>query len=260
MTNGVVSFFLIAYKRHWIERQQPSAPIEARNDSDAALVDADDVPLIPDDPPPTQQRRRPPSRLADTTLLVCFTLVAAAPDRALSALQSYASLPYSEEAYHWSSMMPNFVQPIFCLFASAIRPLRVRWIVTLMIVCMLSFSACVVISLQSPNPILKDAGVAGDIFTVTLQTAVKCFVPFMYIQITSKYRDRKMDDANARLFMLGVCSQTGGLISSAFLYLFINLLGLFTEIPQCPNLNGTIHYATITTQILPSSSAALLLA
>ena len=168
------------------------------------------------------------------------------------------SISDSEEAYHWVTMLPNFTSIVVSLVASAIKPPRLRWIVVLMAACVLLFSVCVTLALQSPNPIFKDAGVKGEIFTVTLQTSTISVMIALFIQISTKFRDLKPEDADARIFKLGVFSQAGNLAGSILLYVFVNVLGVFKDASShdSPPILTATHYAVTTPLSLPLDAAA----
>ncbi|KAI6222659.1 Riboflavin transporter [Aphelenchoides besseyi] len=186
---------------------------------------------VVDRTPTTTGTSKANSRLSDILILLSIGLIGAETNTILPSVQSYASIPYSQNTYFWAVVIGTIVPLVGSFSAEFVSIRSTRSIVGLTLLCATSTIFVIILALQSPDPWLKSS-IWGSILTVSLQTFSMFLCSFVRLIATEAYRDLAPDNEH-RLFWAGLASQIGSFIGALCAYPSVNILNFFQDAPPC---------------------------
>ncbi|EGT43703.1 hypothetical protein CAEBREN_04058 [Caenorhabditis brenneri] len=163
-------------------------------------------------------------------LLLATALVNAQMNGIVTSVQSYATLVYSQDTYHYAVTLSNVVSPLgsYLQFFVKIRSIPILAVLTL---CS-SIATAIIIYLAalSPNWIFASqaAGSAISIASSLIAAALHSYLRVMFAALL-----REGNHKESRLFWCGAFIQIGSFIGSAIMFPLINVWKLFHSAPSC---------------------------
>jgi len=165
----------------------------------------------------------------DYVMLLCAQgLICALCNGILPSIQSYASLPYGNEAYHLAVTLSAIANPLACFFALWL-PSRSRRLIGILTAAGSLLSAYVVVlAALSPDPLLKDS-VLGRVFIVVAQLAISAAFSYAKVTIATIFRD----EGRRALVWCGAITQIGSSVGALIMFPLVNVYYVFTSNPPC---------------------------
>lgn len=194
------------------------------------------TPLVPDGRLETPEKEVVPMLLKShiltnwdyVMLLFAQALICALCNGVLPSIQSYASLPYGNEAYHLSVTLSAIANPLACFLALWL-PSRSRRIILLLTLFGTLLAAYVVaLAALSPNPVLKDSDVGRSLIVVA-QLAISAFFSYAKVTIATIFRD----EGRRALVWCGAITQVGSSIGALIMFPLVNVYYVFQSNPPC---------------------------
>jgi len=194
------------------------------------------TPLVPDGRLATPEKEVVPMLLKShvltnwdyVMLLFAQALICALCNGILPSIQSYASLPYGNEAYHLSVTLSAIANPLACFLALWL-PSRSRHLIFLLTLAG-SFLSGYVIALAtlSPNPLLKDSAVGRGLI-VLAQLAISALFSYAKVTIATIFRD----EGRRALVWCGAITQVGSSVGALIMFPLVNVYYVFQSNPPC---------------------------
>ncbi|KAF4523197.1 hypothetical protein B566_EDAN002456 [Ephemera danica] len=162
----------------------------------------------------------------------------------LVSLQTYSCLPYGNGAYHWAAILFNAANPLACLVA-LYRPLRsLPGLGGLVSAGSLVAAYLLWTAGTSPTPPLVGTSAGGPV-VVTAWFLYSALTSYAKVSVACVLRqsvwkrsardeaDATRTEAESRLFMYGVATQSGSLVGSVITFVLVNVVVIFTAAYPC---------------------------
>ncbi|KAI6222569.1 Riboflavin transporter [Aphelenchoides besseyi] len=182
-------------------------------------------------PPTVEFEKKQTSRWGDLMILLSIAFVGADMNTILTSVQTFASIPYSQNTYFWSVIFATISALIGSFVAGFVKLRSTIFIIAVTLFCIVISSFVVLLGLQSPDPWLKTS-TWGSLITVSAQSLAMATCTFVRLLATETYRDAAPNDEN-RLFWAGLSTQIGSFIGSLIVFPAVNIFGFFRSAPQC---------------------------
>ncbi|KAI6181272.1 Riboflavin transporter [Aphelenchoides besseyi] len=218
-----VSFYLVNWQTVRLERWFPQTV--------PRLIHAQDIASTAREDSKPQARLYEYEPWRDAFVLISLIALGVQLNTIFPSLQSYASLPYSTNAYFWSLTLSALAQPCGALVAYFIKVNRTIYLIGLSIVCAICTLIFVVIAAQSPHPFLSQTTI-GSVMSVLLAVLIQSIGCFLRTCLMEAYRDGRPQD-RSRLVWAGCSLQGGSLIGTLAMYPLVNVWRLFHDAPSC---------------------------
>jgi len=215
---------------------QNAVPVSVANGQVAQHLSLPHSPLVPDGRLATPEKEVVPMLLKShvvtncdyVLLLFAQALICALCNGILPSIQSYASLPYGNEAYHLAVTLSAIANPLACFFALWLPSRSRRLIFVLTVFGSLLSAYVVVLAAMSPNPLLKDSDV-GRSFIVLAQMAISAFFSYAKVTIATIFRD----EGRRALVWCGAITQVGSSVGALIMFPLVNVYYVFKSNPPC---------------------------
>lgn len=139
-----------------------------------------------------------------------------------SSIQSYSTMPYGNEAYHFTTTMSLICDPFACFLAIFLPHTCLKSILRLIFVAVLCTIYVFTTAIMSPNPFLMDSPL-GEIFVVLVWTLLIGIISFVKLSITSVMRAQ----GGKSLVWTGTVSLIGSATGSILIFVVINYTNSF---------------------------------
>ncbi|EFP00333.1 hypothetical protein CRE_18963 [Caenorhabditis remanei] len=163
-------------------------------------------------------------------LLIATALVNAQMNGIVTSVQSYATLVYSQDTYHYAVTLSNVVSPLasYLQFFVKIRSIPILAILTLC--STISTGIIVYLAALSPNWIFgsQAAGSAISIASSLIAAGLHSYLRVMFAALL-----REGNHKESRLFWCGAFIQIGSFTGSAIMFPLVNVWKLFHSAPSC---------------------------
>ncbi|KAF1752856.1 hypothetical protein GCK72_019411 [Caenorhabditis remanei] len=163
-------------------------------------------------------------------LLIATALVNAQMNGIVTSVQSYATLVYSQDTYHYAVTLSNVVSPLasYLQFFVKIRSIPILAILTLC--STISTGIIVYLAALSPNWIFgsQAAGTAISIASSLIAAGLHSYLRVMFAALL-----REGNHKESRLFWCGAFIQIGSFTGSAIMFPLVNVWKLFHSAPSC---------------------------
>jgi len=194
------------------------------------------TPLVPDGRLETPEKEVVPMLLKSHVLTNCDymmllfaqALICALCNGILPSIQSYASLPYGNEAYHLSVTLSAIANPLACFLALWL-PSRSRHLIYVLTAFGALLSSYVIaLAALSPDPLLKDSDVGRGLI-VLAQLAISALFSYAKVTIATIFRD----EGRRALVWCGAITQVGSSVGALIMFPLVNVYYVFKSNPPC---------------------------
>lgn len=194
------------------------------------------TPLVPDGRLSTPEKEVVPMLLKShvltnsdyVVLLLAQAWICALCNGILPSIQSYASLPYGNEAYHLSVTLSAIANPLACFVALWFPSRSRRLILVLTFLGSLLSAYVITLAAMSPNPVLRHSHV-GRVLIVLAQVAISGFFAYAKVAIATVFRE----EGRRALVWCGALTQVGSSIGALVMFPLVNVYYVFKSIPPC---------------------------
>ncbi|CAD5232634.1 unnamed protein product [Bursaphelenchus xylophilus] len=152
----------------------------------------------------------------------------------LPSLRSYATLPYSREAYYWALVISCICDPTGGLLAYFFPTKRIRHFMICITIVTIIWLYIIIQSFNSPYPWFVGT-LFGSLLAVVLQTAMR-IIQFYAVSLLFEAvmeQGKTEPERERRLLYCGFASQFANLCGTAVIYILVNALELFQDLPPC---------------------------
>uniref|UniRef100_A0A1I7UEK3 Riboflavin transporter n=1 Tax=Caenorhabditis tropicalis TaxID=1561998 RepID=A0A1I7UEK3_9PELO len=181
------------------------------------------------------QEPKPPVSDSGSTARLVFLLIATALVNAqmngiVTSVQSYATLVYSQDTYHYAVTLSNVVSPLatYLQFFVKIRSIPILAVLTLL--SSLTTAVIILLAALSPNWIFNSQG-AGSAISIASSLLAAGLHSYLRVMFAELLRDGSHKES--RLFWCGAFIQIGSFIGSAIMFPLVNIWKLFHSAPSC---------------------------
>lgn len=194
------------------------------------------TPLVPDGRLATPEKEVVPMLLKSHVLTNCDYMlllfaqafICALCNGILPSIQSYASMPYGNEAYHLSVTLSAIANPLACFLALWL-PSRSRHLIFILTSAGALLSAYVIaLAALSPDPLLKNSDVGRGLI-VLAQFAISALFSYAKVTIATIFRD----EGRRALVWCGAITQVGSSIGALIMFPLVNVYYVFKSNPPC---------------------------
>ncbi|CAD5220724.1 unnamed protein product [Bursaphelenchus okinawaensis] len=213
---GILSFVLLSIKKKNLKK-------------DGSIKSTTRVTKKDCDLPAFQFKSRQDVMLVLMNMTMCAQLYVFVP-----SITPYAVLPYSKETYYYTNILSCLCGPLGALMARAMptRDIKKVFLWYLVVISLSSFN--VLLAFQSPKPILVGTFV-GSVMIVSCQCLMWLIGFYVYSMLIEIVRETAPAEhiTERRLIYSGLISQLGSFIGTVTVFVSVNMLELFKEVPPC---------------------------
>lgn len=182
-------------------------------------------------------------------LIICLLVVSSQMNSIVPSIQIFSAMPYSPTTYHLALTLSNAAQSIACLLPLWLKFDSLHYIGGLTTLSMFTSAYMIFLSLQSPNPILKETFIGSfltilnSILSYTLNAYLRTLITLLlHDEIKIKVVENKTpsiismsqnESVERYLFWCGVVMQIGSFIGSLVMFPLINVFHIFKMINFC---------------------------
>ncbi|CCD69385.2 Riboflavin transporter rft-1 [Caenorhabditis elegans] len=163
-------------------------------------------------------------------LLLTTALVNAQMNGIVTSVQSYATLVYSQNTYHYAVTLSNVISPLasYLQFFVKIRSLPILAFLTLC--SSLTTAVIIYLAALSPNWIFNSE-TAGTIISIASSLIAAGLHSYLRVMFAALLREGNQKES--RLFWCGAFIQIGSFTGSAIMFPLVNVWKLFHSAPSC---------------------------
>ncbi|KAI6174779.1 Riboflavin transporter [Aphelenchoides bicaudatus] len=164
-------------------------------------------------------------------LLACLAFVCAQMNAIVPSIQIYATLSYSQLAYHLALALSSLSHPVASFLPMWIQPRRLKSLLILTLAATVFCGIIVLLALQSPTPIGHNT-VIGSVFTVVISIVTAFLHAYLRTVLTTVLREDAPEN-ESRLFWCGLFMQVGSFLGSGLMFPLVNVVKLFKDASFC---------------------------
>ncbi|CAJ0590915.1 unnamed protein product [Cylicocyclus nassatus] len=170
------------------------------------------------------------SRASYIVILLITALISAQMNGIITSISSYATLPYSQQTYHYSITFSNIVIPAASFLSFFVIIKRLSILLPLAAMSTLTTAFLVYLAALSPSMIfdLKTAGSALSITAFLVAAGLHS-----YLRVAFASRLRNCTNSESKLFWCGFFTQIGSFIASMVMLPLVDFAHVFNSAPPC---------------------------
>ncbi|PIC23328.1 hypothetical protein B9Z55_017065 [Caenorhabditis nigoni] len=163
-------------------------------------------------------------------LLIATALVNAQMNGIVTSVQSYATLVYSQNTYHYAVTLANVVSPLASWLQFFLKIQSIPILAALTLCSTFCTGVIVYLAALSPNWIFgsEAAGSAISIASSLIAAGLHSYLRVMFAALL-----REGNHKESRLFWCGAFIQIGSFTGSAIMFPLVNVWKLFHSAPSC---------------------------